>query len=262
MGEASLNPRRWLAAAQRVVPPSKAGVSVLAYHLVGAGTSSPVDLDVDSFTEQLEFLQDHCEVRSLSDAFARVGSKRAGRPIVVLTFDDAYANFVRVVVPLLLKLRLPAMLYVPVAFIDGSAPAPIRGAALPPCTWDDLKELTRTGIEIGSHSITHVNLARAAPEVVERELKESRAMLEDRLGVAVTSFCYPQAKWNRWAAARARESYSTAVIAGGRRLVTGTDRARIPRFPIRKDLQSLRALVEAPVWLPEVAADIVRQWIP
>jgi peptidoglycan/xylan/chitin deacetylase (PgdA/CDA1 family) len=258
-----VNPRSLLAAAQRVVPRAQGGISVLAYHLVGAGTTSPVDLDVEVFTEQLSFLRAECEVLSLSDALAGVptSKRRGGRPSVVLTFDDAYANFASVVLPLLVRFALPATLYVPVGFIQGSAPCPIRRTSLPPCTWDELKQLSTAGIEVGSHSMRHVNLARATADEVDRELKESRAILEDRLGVAVTSFCYPQAKWSAFVAQRARAYYSSAVIAGGRRMSFRTDRARIPRFPVRRDLKDFPAMVRSRMWLPEVAADTVRQWI-
>jgi hypothetical protein len=98
---------------------------------------------------------------------------------------------------------------------------------------------------------------------VERELVDSRKELEDRLGIGVSSFCYPQAKWNRRVGRQVRMHYESAVIAGARRFVRGRDDPhRIRRFPVRRDIRSFLAMLEAPVWIPEAIADAVRQRLP
>lgn len=254
-----MNPRLWLEKAQRLLPPARDGALVLAYHLVGAGTGAPVDLDVATFRAQLELLRERFEVVPLERVlFPGQGS----RPIAAVTFDDAYANFRDVAWPIVSSLGLPVTLYVPTAFVDGRSEPPIRGAGLRACRWDDLKELARSGVDMGSHSVTHPNLTRISKESVDRELRESRETLEDKLGRAVTSFCYPRAKWSPAVATQVAAHYRTGVVAGGRRVRPGTHPARIPRFPIRRDLGSFSALIESRVWLAESSADWVRRWLP
>lgn len=259
-----MSARRWLDALQPVVPRARRGVAVLAYHLVGEGTQSPVDIPLTEFRRQMDVLHSRCRVVSL-DAAMSSSSEIAhdDRPAVVLTFDDAYLNFRTQAWPILAERNFPVVLYVPVAFVNGDAPCPIRGTALPACSWTDLVSLSAEGVGIGSHTVSHVNLARASLEVVDRELRESRQELEQRVGVPVTSFCYPQAKWTRGVLRRVRSVFDSAVVAGGRRFVPGRDdRHSIPRFPIRRDLEGFESLLRAPVWISEAAADLVRQYVP
>jgi len=180
-----------------------------------------------------------------------------------LTFDDAYLNFRSRAWPILAERRLPVTLYVPVGFVNREAPCPIRGTTLPACTWEDLKSLAAEGAAIGSHTISHVNLVRAPLDRVDSELRDSRQILEQRLGMSVPSFCYPQGKWTRAVVHRVRSYFDSAVVAGGRRFVLGRDdRHSIPRFPIRRDLTSFESLLRAPIWISEAAADLVRQRRP
>lgn len=250
--------RSLLTAAQRRLPEARRGTLVLAYHLVGSGIDSAIDVSVDRFRHQLDVLQRRFRVLPL-DAALTAASERGGEPVATLTFDDAYANFAEVVWPILRERQLTAMLYVPVGFVRGEASAPIRGTRLRACSWDELKALRRDGVQIGSHGVDHLNLRRTSDAELARELGESRAVLEQELGAGVTSFCYPQAKYDARSARAVAQHYQSAVAAGGRRY-GGGDRFRIPRFPVRRDEPDFEALVSARLWLREAIANGVRQW--
>jgi peptidoglycan/xylan/chitin deacetylase (PgdA/CDA1 family) len=58
-------------------------------------------------------------------------------------------------------------------------------------TWSDLQNIMAYGIEIGSHTINHPILSRLTQKRLAEEIGGSKAMLEDRLGTNVTTFCYP-----------------------------------------------------------------------
>lgn len=45
---------------------------------------------------------------------------------------------------------------------------------------------------IGSHTITHALLTRVKPEVAQKEILKSKAILEDLYGMEVSKFCYPR----------------------------------------------------------------------
>lgn len=246
--------RRAVRRAQSILP-DLGGTTVLAYHLVDAATASPVDLSRTAFGSQLQQL-------AALGTIVPLGAVTGDRE-VVLTFDDAYANFYEVVWPLLVGLQLPATLYVPYDFVDGRGPAPITGTQhLPACSWSQLREMVEGGLDIGSHSITHRNLLRLSPEDAHREIADSKHMLEDKLGAAVESFCYPQAKWNRALEDVVRATYRTAVVGGGTKLRGGrTHPWRIPRVSIRRDMpENLVPLLETPVCLEEAAGDLTRRF--
>lgn len=252
--------RSLLRLAQRVVPPARSGDLVLAYHLVGGGTDSPVDISVAQFERQLDYLTGRFEFATLQQALPpALGQGKGQRARAILTFDDAFANFAEVVWPILSARRIPAVLYVPVGFVRGTAPSPLRGASLRPCTFTQLRDLANGGIEIGSHSVNHLNLRLTEEPVLSQELSQSRRVLEQELGLPVTSFCYPQAKLDRRVELATARFYDNAVAAGGRRY-QGHNRFRIPRFPVRRDEPSFDVMVSSSIWLSEAVASGARQW--
>jgi peptidoglycan/xylan/chitin deacetylase (PgdA/CDA1 family) len=58
-------------------------------------------------------------------------------------------------------------------------------------TWSELREMSRAGIEIGSHTVTHPILSRVDAARLRRELRDSRSRLEAMLDREVRLFCYP-----------------------------------------------------------------------
>lgn len=258
--------RRLLRAAQHLLPAGGDvnGTTVLAYHLVGAGTGVPVDLDRDVFGRQMRELREIAEVvplRSLTSQ-SRSGTSR---PRAAITFDDAYANFLTRAWPVLADLSLPATLFVPVGFLEGTHPPPIRGTeGLPPAAWSDLAVAAAGDLlDIGSHSWTHADLRQVPDEGFALEIAASRRHLAERLGVEIDTFCYPRGLWNRRVERAVASEYERAVIGGGRRWAPSRSPWRIQRISLRRDgPASLEPLLAAPVWLEEWAADRVRRLRP
>lgn len=249
----------------RTLPAASGGVTILAYHLAGAGTSAPVDLPADTFRAQLDEIAAGGGALPLARALELLSSGGGGPHRIVLTFDDAFGNFFEVAWPLLRERRLPAVLYVPVGFVDGSAPAPLAGAEhLPAMSWDEIREVAASGlVTIGSHSSSHRDLRRLSERACREELAGSRRRLEREIGVSVTSFCYPRALWSPSVRALVAEVYDSAVVAGGRRnRPRGFDRHRLSRLPLRRDMPaSLAPMLDRPVWLEEWAAAGLRRLV-
>lgn len=241
------------------------GTRVFAYHLVGGGTDSPVDLPRRTFRRQMSELREIAEVVPLADAVRDPEGGAGDRPRVALTFDDAYASFHDTVWPVLRELDLPATLFVPVGFVEGTSPAPIAAnPKLSPCSWAQLAEMSREegagSIHIGSHTWSHPDLTTLEAPRIREELTVSRQRLEGRLGRRVTAFCYPRARWNRRVETLVAEVYELAVVGGGRCLRRRTPRLRVPRIPIRRDMPvSLAGLLRHQVWLEEWIADRIRR---
>lgn len=244
-----------LRALNPTLPTGRTGAVVLAYHLVDGGTGGVVDLPRRAFETQLAYLQRTRRVVSL-DAVEPDGDPRQA----VLTFDDAYQNFYDVVWPLLVERSLPALLYVPIAYLDGG-PAPIRDTTLPPCTWDQLREMVGQGLQIGSHTVNHPDVGTLDATGLEREIVASRSFLEDRLQVPVTSFCYPRGLVHHRAEPYVERTYDTATVGGGRRYGPQTDPHHVERISIRRDhdLGTFAAMLDAELWLEEHLADRFRQ---
>jgi glycosyltransferase involved in cell wall biosynthesis len=247
---------------QTLLPRSRSGITIFAYHLVGAGTQSPVDVSEDVFEAQLDSLDDR--VRTLDEALQQLkeGNGAATGPVAVLTFDDAYGNFYDRVFPRLLARRLPATLYVPTGFVDRQVPPPIRGTdGLAPCTWEQLREMLASGlVTLGSHTVSHLNLTQIEPRRVQWELSASRARIEEMIEKPVQHFCYPRGLWNRRLEPLVRREYVTAAVGGGGCVSFPYNLMRLQRTSVRSEYGSdLRPILGNRVWLEERVADITRR---
>lgn len=65
-------------------------------------------------------------------------------------------------------------------------------------SWDDVRSMASSGIEIGSHTVTHPILSRVSEEKLDRELTESKATIEHELGTRVLSVAYPAGRSSRF----------------------------------------------------------------
>ena len=85
-------------------------------------------------------------------------------------------------------------------------------------TWDQLKDMRQAGNEIGSHTMTHANLSGLAnEEAIIQELKQSKDIIEHKLGKVVDSLCYPFGHFDNRVlriAADCRYKLAFAVVEG------------------------------------------------
>jgi peptidoglycan/xylan/chitin deacetylase (PgdA/CDA1 family) len=65
-------------------------------------------------------------------------------------------------------------------------------------TWDEVREMHRLGMTIGSHTMTHPNLPSAGLAAAVRELQASKRRLEEQIDAPVTMFSYPNGGAERY----------------------------------------------------------------
>ncbi|MGA2540029.1 MAG: polysaccharide deacetylase family protein [Verrucomicrobiota bacterium] len=154
---------------------------------------------------------------------------------VVITFDDGFRNIYTEAFPVLQEHRFTATVFLPTAFIQGERRC-FNGTEC--LTWDEVRQLRKAGVEFGSHSVSHPELVEAAWKEVEREVRDSRAEIEQQLGEAVTTFAYPYAfpQANRPFAKALRNllieaGYSCCVTTEIGRVKAGDDPYRLKRLP-------------------------------
>jgi peptidoglycan/xylan/chitin deacetylase (PgdA/CDA1 family) len=61
-------------------------------------------------------------------------------------------------------------------------------------TWDQVKEMSENGISFGAHTVSHPVLSRIPMEKAEKEIRESKKTIEEKVGKSVASFAYPFGK--------------------------------------------------------------------
>ena len=104
----------------------------------------------------------------------------------------------------------------------------MRGSVL---SWNQLRQLARDGVTIGSHTRTHPILTRIAPVQVREEIKGSQEDLKREMGEALPIFCYPNGNHNDTVAAILKEQgirLAFTTIPSGNEL-DATDLLRLGR---------------------------------
>jgi peptidoglycan/xylan/chitin deacetylase (PgdA/CDA1 family) len=203
--------------------------SVMPHHPGQTAEQRLFDVDTAVFSEQMRYLAEHrCRVIS----FARLIDALEGRATlperaVVITFDDGWENQFHHAFPVLRQLGLTATFFVytvPIGRDDRYM------------TWDQLRQMQKAGMTIGSHSRTHPELT-AAHAALNDEIDGSRRDMEEHLGTTPDFFAYPYGAWN----ARALN----AVRAAGYLAARGFPRPGVPRGPwnASSELFALRAVM-------------------
>jgi peptidoglycan/xylan/chitin deacetylase (PgdA/CDA1 family) len=140
-----------------------------------------------AFDEQLAYLsRSGYQSVSMDDVVSRItkGTPLPPKP-VVLTFDDGYADFYTAALPVLKKYHATATTYLVVDFLGKPGYM----------SWQQAQELRDAGMEIGAHTLDHVDLAIQPPASAHRQIDDSRRMLQQRLGASVNSFAYPSGRY-------------------------------------------------------------------
>jgi peptidoglycan/xylan/chitin deacetylase (PgdA/CDA1 family) len=193
---------------------------ILLYHRVGDGPGE-IELPEVDFERQLAYLAEHEHVLSLDEALA--GRHDGG---VVLTFDDGTRDFYERALPLLRRYRIPALLYLATALVaeDGGDGV----------SWSQLGEALDAGlVTVGSHTHSHADLSRADEAQSADEMRRSKELIEDHLGVACRHFAYPWAVGSRAARRVARRLFDSAALDAWRTNRRGrTDPHRLGRTPV------------------------------
>lgn len=118
-----------------------------------------------------------------------------------LSFDDGFKNNFSNAFPILKRLNIPAVFFVPTSIIDAD-----YGIVKDYClnvtnypevfemmSWDNLKELVENGYEVGSHTQTHARLSEVSldNDRLLTELTGSKLDIEKNLGVDCNYISWP-----------------------------------------------------------------------
>ena len=183
------------------------GFPILEYHMVTENPhpdAKPYVVPPEDFAEQLDYLAEegYTTITPQDYARARKGKQQLPEKPIILSFDDGYEDNWRVVLPMLEERGMKAVFYM----VTNSIGKPGY------LTWDNLFDMERRGMEIGSHTANHLPLTTLSPEKQREELRLSKLMLEWKGMKTIYSFSYPNGSYNAGVVAMlAEEEYLTAV---------------------------------------------------
>ena len=164
--------------------PGEIVVPILLYHHIGFSLRGELAyyISPQSFDQQMNLLYqwgyETISVELLARA-VRQGAELPPKPII-LTFDDGSETTYTTALPLMQRYGFTGVSYIVYNYIGTRHYM----------SADEIRALHSAGWEIGSHSLSHVDLT-ARPDRQLDEIVQSRRQLESLLGVPVTSFAYP-----------------------------------------------------------------------
>lgn len=214
----------------------KSCIAIPYYHRVG--WMDVLSKPMGFFRADIHYLRKHYECLTLSQLVERLKSGAPiRRKIAVITFDDGYRDNYLAAFPELKRAGIPATFFVSTGFIGTNRTfahdqrAFERGVTVrsdwAKMSWDELREMQAAGMEIGSHTVEHVNMGKSDEATARREVMQSLADLQRELGERSRSFCFPwgtAADISQTALTAIRESgYLAAVTTCPGRVKAGDD---------------------------------------
>ena len=218
-------------------------LTVLVYH----------DPSPESFRTHIKRLSRWFNFISLDDFLS--GQRLPPWPAVI-TLDDGYKNNHKLL-PIIKEFKLKPVVYLNSALIgtndnfwfekipyklretlkelpdelrlqavNGGKEAGPSGSCL---TVGQVKEMAAAGVEFGSHSRTHPVLLRCSREKIRDEISSSKTELEQKLGLPIKHFSYPNGDYDQEITGTVRES----GYASARTIRSGCSRLQDDPFQLR-----------------------------
>lgn len=163
-------------------------VPVLMYHEVSSAGNSDLYLSPADFQSELDWLVENgWHGITLAQLYAHwYENEPLPEKPIVLTFDDGYRTMYTTVMPRLLEAGFTGTFFV-----------------IPAARWSDwsvdesmMTEMVNCGMELGSHTYSHVELDTLTRGEIADELTSSRSIIQQLTGQEVVSVCYPSGAYN------------------------------------------------------------------
>ncbi len=173
-------------------------VPILMYHYVEYVRDKrdtirqSLDITPFIFEKQITTLQDagytFMTAKELADVLD--GKKELPEKPVLLTFDDGHWDLDTDVLPILKKYNVKATAYIVPGFLNQSDFL----------STTQLQDVVSSGlVEIGAHTVHHMWLKGRLLTTVQKEVNDSKTMLEETLHIPVVSFAYPYGAFDQQA---------------------------------------------------------------
>jgi peptidoglycan/xylan/chitin deacetylase (PgdA/CDA1 family) len=166
-------------------------IPILTYHNFTGDEGSSYKINIVEFEKQMDYLATHnYSVISLSELLKGLRNNQLPLRPIVITIDDGFKSTFTLAYPVLKKYNFPAALFIYTNFIEKN-----NGSL----TWEEIREMTKNNIEIGSHTLSHCNLLKYEKDEnyeaylarIRREIFLSKEILESKIGSKAKFFAYP-----------------------------------------------------------------------
>ncbi len=168
---------------------------VILFHHVITDRPHVMGMSTQQFLDQVRFLKRHYRIVSLPEALEILRRGECDVPTVVLTFDDGYAENYLCLRAVVEAEDLPVTHFICTDIVSkcGNFGHDLeRGETVfPALDWDQIRQLERHGVTIGSHTRTHLDCGKGREDTLWHEIVGSRDDLRRELGHDTPYFAFP-----------------------------------------------------------------------
>ncbi|MCX6032349.1 MAG: polysaccharide deacetylase family protein [Chloroflexi bacterium] len=196
---------------RRIAKAEQVTLPILMYHHVrelpeaAGATLRTLTVSASAFGAQMAYLaQNGYHTVYFSDLVAYF-DRGAALPddAIIITFDDGWLEQYEVAYPILRKNCLIATFFPPTNWVDHSKLT---------LTWAQVEEMSKAGMEFGSHTANHYLLTGQTAEQITRQLEDSRKTLEGHVRTPIVALAYPGGVYNAAVASLVEKAgYGVAV---------------------------------------------------
>ena len=178
-------------------------IYMLMYHRVNDYRNNEMSVPVQEFRRQVAWLKEQgFQNMRLAELESLAPDSKLIAPRVIFSFDDGYEDNYVEALPVIKEFGYSSIFYIPYELIGkrDMFPRDIRESNRLEhnriMNWEQVKNMHRAGMEIGSHTLTHNDLTRMSDALAKKEIFESKTKIEEKIGDKITSFCYPGGSFN------------------------------------------------------------------
>ena len=166
-------------------------IPILTYHKItsqrefGINTVAP-----EKFREQMLYLKNH---GYSATTFQDIIQGQTPPNPVIISFDDGYASVIKYAYPVLQECKFKAVIFLITEYFgkENKWDANLGGVTFTHLDEQQAAELSRNGMELGSHGATHRALNFLSDNEIESELKKSQQIISQISDQPVTTLAYP-----------------------------------------------------------------------
>lgn len=206
---------------------------VLQYHHVSTESPAATSVSPERFAQHMDWLeQNQYQIMPMGELIKLLREKKElPDKAAVITFDDGYTSIYTNAWPVLRKRGWPFSVFVNSQHHDE------RNRQY--MSWEQLREMAKTGVTIGNHSVSHAHMIRMNPGEAETEwlkrsqweIEQAQSRIDAEVGRQEKVFAYPFGEHNRQLEKLLRKLGYIAFAQHSGPLAPFDDSVVLPRFP-------------------------------
>ena len=158
------------------------GIISIMYHRFEENKYPSTNIRVDDFMSHIEIIKDSGFQFISSEEFKNHINLKNKKKMILLTIDDGFLSFYKNAWPILKREKIPFIIFVNTESIGSSGYM----------SWDQIKEISKFDfVHIGNHSHSHGYLVDKSDKEIEKDIRISIKLFEDRLNHKTKFFAYP-----------------------------------------------------------------------